>query len=147
MSASQGQIGYKADIQYGDGASPEVFTSIAETTSIDPSDPQFDEVEFTHLESPDRVREFKPTFLDMGELKCEANYIPGNATQEQIFTDRAAGTSRNWRYRIKDNTTGSVLRTATFPGYVKSAKEGPITTTDKIALAFTIRIGGAVTYS
>jgi len=145
--ASQGMIGYKADIQYGDGATPEVFTSVFEVTSIDPSNPQFDEVEFTHLQSPNRTREFKPTFIDMGELACEANFVPSDPTHQQIFTDRASGIVRNWRYRIKDNISAAVLRTATFPGYVKSAKEGPVTTTDKIALTFSVRISGAVTYS
>lgn len=144
---SQGMIGYKADIQYGDGATPEVFTSVLEVTSINPSNPQFAEVEFTHLESPNRTREFKPTFLDMGELACEANFIPGDPTHAAVFADRASGTVRNWRYRIKDNTTSAVLRTATFPGYVKSAVEGPVTTTEKISLNFSVRISGAVTYS
>lgn len=144
---SQGMIGYKADIQYGDGATPEVFASVTEVTSINPSNPQFDEVEFTHLESPNRTREFKPTFIDMGELACEANFITTDASHASVFADRASGVVRNWRYRIKDNITAAVLRTATFAGYVKSAREGPITTTDKITLAFTVRIGGAVTYS
>jgi hypothetical protein len=83
----------------------------------------------------------------MGELACEANFVPTNATHLSIFADRASGLVRNWRYRIKDNISGAVLRTATFPGYVKSAKEGPVSTTDKISLTFSIRIGGAVTYS
>ncbi len=144
---SLGIIGYKARIWKGDGATPEVFTPAPEVVSIDPADPQFDEAEFTHLESPNRRKEFKPTFSDGGEVKVEENYIPGDSFQQGVQTDRDAGTIRNFKISWADNETGAILRAVIFPGYVKSAKPGNTTTKERVPFNWTVRVTGAETWS
>ena len=54
---SQGTIGYKSKLAWGDGGAPEVFTEVAEQVTCEPADPQFDEalgriIERSGLERP-----------------------------------------------------------------------------------------------
>lgn len=144
---SQGRVGYKSKLAYGDGGSPEVFTEIAEQTSLEPADAVADEVEFSNQDSVGFRKEFKPTWIDGGELSVTANYIPGNATQAQLRTDRDAQTVRNWRINLRDPIAGSIDQTITFAGFVKSFKLNTISPADKVEMAATIRVTGAETWS
>ncbi len=146
MAATLGSIGYKSKAYREDSANPGTFLQIIEVKSIDPAEPQYDEAEFTHLESPSATKEFKPTMKDPGEVKFTCNAVQGNAVQQGIESDFYAGTTtvQSWRHEICDNVTGAVQKTYTYPAYIKSVKRGPISTSDPIELAITIRVTGAV---
>jgi Lambda phage tail tube protein, TTP len=145
---SMGRVGYKTKLAYGDGATPtENFTEIAEQTSLEPADAVTDEVEFSNQDSLNFRKEWKPTWIDGGELTCTANYIPGNATQEAPRTDRDNQTIRNWRINVRDPITGSIDQTITFAGYVKGYKLNTISPADKVEVQITIRVTGAETWT
>jgi hypothetical protein len=135
---SQGVIGYKSRALRGANELPEV-------TKISPADPQFDEAEFTHLQSPNRTKEFKATFRNPGEVTLECNFIPGNAIQQAIEDDFLAGVvaPESWTHKICDETTGAPLRTYTYSAYIKSAKTSEISTTEPIKFIIVLRVTGA----
>jgi hypothetical protein len=145
---SQGRIGYKSKLAYGDGGTPtELFTEVAEQTSLEPPDTTTDEVEFSNQDSPNYRKEFKPTWIDGGECVCTCNYIPSNITQQAPRTDRDNQTIRNWRINLRDPISGAIDQTITFQGYVKSYKLNTISPADKMELSFTVRVTGAETWA
>lgn len=140
---SNGRIGYKSKLAWGDGATPtEVFTPIAEQLSVEPADAQTDEVEFSNQDSLDFRKEFKPSWIDGGELTVTFNYIPGDTSQAKLREDRDSQTIRNWQLGIADPITGDVDETVTFQGWVKSFKLGTVSPADRLEGSGTIRVTG-----
>ena len=74
-------IGMGVLFSRGDGASPEVFTAIAEVIDVSPPSMTKDQVEATHTQSVDSFREFIPGLKDGGEASITVNFLPNNATQ------------------------------------------------------------------
>lgn len=106
--ASQGMT-----LAVGDGASPEVFTTISEVKSIDGPGGQASEIDVTDLSST--AKEKRTGLHDEGDVTCEINYIPANTQHAQLRSDKSAGTARNYRITFTD----SPATTWTFSGYVK----------------------------
>jgi predicted secreted protein len=125
-------------ISVGDSASPNTFTEIAEVKSIGGPNEDSEELDATHLRSTGGYREFLQSFKDGGELPCNCNYLPGNATHQTIRTLFQSGATRGWKITYPDTSY------VTFDGYVKAvgstAAVGAI-----LEGSFTIRISGAVT--
>src|SRR5687768_16228446 len=100
MPATQATIGYGTLLQRGDGGSPEVFTAIAEVDSISPPQTVADDVEVTHLTSPNRTKEYIQGMLDAGEASAHINWLPGDPTHDEVtglLANQIAGTVKNWR--------------------------------------------------
>lgn len=100
-------------IAAGDGASPEVFTTIPEVNSIDGPGGQANEIDVTDLSSTGREKLLG--IQDEGDITVEINYLPGNTTHAQLRSDKAAGTKRNYRITFTD----SPATTWTFEALVK----------------------------
>lgn len=148
MPLSQGRIGYKTKLAWGDGATPtEAFTEIAEQLTLEPADTQTDEVEFSNQDSDDFRKEFKPSWIDGGELTVTFNYIPGNTTQSNVRDDRDAQTIRNWRINLRDPVSNTVDQTITFAGWVKSFKLNTIDPASRMEGSATIRVTGPETWA
>ncbi len=125
-------------IGVGDGASPEVFTTIAEVKSIDGPGGQANEIDVTDLSST--AKEFALGLQDEGDITLDINYIPGNTQHAQLRSDRAAGTSRNYRITFTD----SPATTWTFAAYVKGFSIS--NAVDNITGAsVTLRVSGSIT--
>jgi hypothetical protein len=152
---SAGFIGYKARLSRSTAGNAGPWTAVPETKSFNPGEVTVDEAEFTHLESPLKRREFKPTFSDGGTMTVVCNYLDtlldaaGAAVQTALIA--AVGIENAdfyWKIEWKKNDeTGTVLRTVIFPGYVSSAKPPDTTTTDPVEFNFSVRISGAEAWS
>lgn len=121
MAETQAFIGYGTLVQRGDGAVPEVFTTIAEVTNVEPPDDQTEMVEVTHMESPGRYRERIPGLQDGGEFSCTINFLPSHATHNAttgLLKDKQARTKRNYRIVFPDGLN----TTASFAAYVMGFK-------------------------
>lgn len=75
---------YGTVIRVGNAAVPETFTAIAEITSLTPPPFVQEAIEATHMESPDKFREFIPGLRDAGEFSFDINFIPENPTHDWI---------------------------------------------------------------
>lgn len=80
-TAEDTDIGYKTLLKQGSGAGG---TTLAEITELTPPEFSRDAPEFTHMESPDAFREYKPGLTDPGEVGITYNLIPGEATDDVI---------------------------------------------------------------
>lgn len=149
MAASQAQIGYGTLLKRGNGASPEVFTPVAEITSITPPQAESDDVEVTHMESPGRTKEYIAGMVEAGEAAFKGNWIPGNATQDHlvgVLADQKAGTVRNWQIVVPPGTAAPAGLTWSFSGYVKKFNPD-ISVSDKLSFDASIKVSGASTYA
>lgn len=122
----------------GNGASPEVFTTISEVKGVDGPGGQAAEIDVTDLSST--AKEFVLGLQDEGDLTLDMNYIPADTQHAQLRSDRAAGTARNYRMSFTD----SPVTTWTFSARVKGFSIG--NSVDGVTgLTTTLRITGAIT--
>lgn len=134
-----GRTSQGLSVQYGDGASPEVFTSLANITDHDGPNAENPDVDVTDLSST--AKEFLPGLTENGELSVNLNFDPTATSHLAAIADQEARTVRNWRIRWG---MVSPARTWTFQAYVKSFQtrsqvDGPLTG------ALTLKISGAIT--
>lgn len=98
MSETAAKIGYGCLLQYSDGASPPVFTTVAEIIdSIEGPGLSRDIPEATHMESPDGYREYIGGLKDGDEVSFTCNYLGANASQTGLLTIFESGVRRAWR--------------------------------------------------
>lgn len=77
---SDGLSAFGTTFQVGDGASPEVFTAVAEVQKIGEYTIEADEIDLTHHESPGGFEEVVMGIIKTGVVPLAFNYIPTNAT-------------------------------------------------------------------
>lgn len=86
MSTSA-RIGYQTLFKTGNGASPEVFSTLAEVTGITPPAMARDTVDATHEESPGAWREFIAGLKDGGEVSLDMNFVPGGSAAASMAAE------------------------------------------------------------
>lgn len=133
MAISQAKAGYGTLLKVGNGASPEVFTTVAEMDAVKPPGDTTDVIEVTNHDSPGGYKEYIPTLLDTSPVTQTANYI-NNTQQNLIQTNLRAKTITNFQIVL---TTGSP-RTCSFSAIiVKWDVDPPIKS--QIKLSFELR--------
>jgi predicted secreted protein len=135
---------YGSVLKLGDGATPEVFTSIAEVMDITPPPLARDDIEVTSQDSVSGYREFIPGWRDGGEVKFNCNWLPTNATQDEAtglletFNDDDL---HNWKIVLPDT-----VKTISFAGFV-TAFEPDLPLEEQGQLSITIKVSGKPTLS
>ena len=137
---SSATLGLGTLIKKGDGASPEVFTTIAEVGTITGPSQSSEFVQVTNQDST--AHEYIAGIIDPGEISFTTNYIPQNATHKALLVD--------FKDKSKDNyelvfPTGNAGDKWTFAAAVTGAEvtapiDGPL------QLSVTLKVTGAVTY-
>jgi|SRR6267378_1301599 len=136
MALSAGVVTNGTTLRVGNGASPEVFTAVAEMTDINQPSAVAGEIEFTHLLST--AKEFKPGLSDFGSSDITFNVVVGNSLQQQLESDVAAGTIRNYRIIYADTVNG-----VGGAAFVKAFKRLPIAIDKPLQAVATLRATGA----
>lgn len=145
MAETQARIGYGVHLARGDGASPEVFTNIAELIDLTAPSMTKDQIEATHTDSPDGFREFIPGMKDGGEFTATCNFLPSNATQGNTSGGALhdfinEDTTRNWRISWPGSPTVTWTFKAVIIGFQPAA---PID--DRMTVDITFKVAGAPT--
>lgn len=96
--ASQGMT-----ISVSDGASPEVYTAISESSDITGPDGSAGEIDVTDLSST--AKEFKRGLTDNGSVSVTMMFIPANTQHAQLRSDFNSATevARNYRLTFTDS--------------------------------------------
>lgn len=136
--ASTALVARGSTIGVGDAASPEVYTTIANIDSISGPGSTAADIEVTDLSST--AKEFLLDLVDNGTVTCSGFYNPGDTQHDQLRSDNAASTQRNYRITL----SSSPQVTFTF-----AARVSEFTPEEAVAAAirftFTLRVTGAVT--
>ncbi|MCK9922455.1 outer capsid protein Hoc [Frankia sp. AgPm24] len=82
-----GMDGFGTELRRGNGATPEVFTVIADVTTISGPGMERETLEMTAHDSPDRWREFIGGLKDGGEVSIDMNYDIGEPTHNGLQDD------------------------------------------------------------
>lgn len=142
--AAEGAIhGYGAQLEVGDGASPENFEAIAGVVSITPGEMVTEDIDRTHLRSPDAHREHMPGIRDSGAFVVNMIWLPEEQSQSNAGGGSGAfasgGTIALWRDRTTHNFRIVLYRpgspsflTWPFRGYVSRFQPGEVGVADKI---------------
>jgi hypothetical protein len=77
--SSNAMLGYGSYFRVANsGDSPTELMYLAEVSNITPPSATVDQVDVTHMQSPDRRREFIRGLIDGGEASFEMNFVPGS---------------------------------------------------------------------
>jgi len=133
---------YGSQLQLGDGASPEVFSAIAEITELSGPKMERDAIEVTNHQSADGYKEFIAGMRDGGEVTIKANWLPNNATQDEttgLNSKFNLNTTQNWKIILP-----SSIATISFAGFL-TAFEPDTPLTEQGVLDCTIKVTGKPT--
>lgn len=86
---------FGTQLQRGDGATPEVFTPLANVTDITPPGIERETYDVTAHDSPDAWREFIGGLKDGGEVEIDINYDPRE--HDALIADFADTAPRNYK--------------------------------------------------
>jgi len=125
-------------IAISDAASPEVYTSIPDVTSIGGPDGEASEIDTTDLDST--AKEFRLGLIDNGSVNLGMNFRPAQTQHALLRTLSISGAARNYRITFTD----SPATTWTFSAYVKGV---PVeNSVDSVTTAsVNLRITGSIT--
>ena len=133
-------IGSGAEFWLDNANATPVLTKLAEIISVTLPNSQVEDVDATHMDSPNRRREFVAGLIDDGEGTIEMNYVPNSATDILIRAALADGKTRNYKVSLLQPTgprweiTGQCI----VKGYERNV---PID--DRKTASLTIRFTGA----
>jgi len=108
---------FKTQLQYGDAASPELFTTLSELTTIDPPDQVSKTADVTSHDST--KAEFINIFVDDGEISCEGNFV-NDATDTAVLA-KLGGAAGNWQICLPNWGARTATFTAAVTDVVTSA--------------------------
>lgn len=140
---SEGMSAFGTLLKIGDGATPEVFTAIAEVTSIDGPSMELETIEITNHSSEDGWREYVGGLLDAGEISLEFNFLPTDATQGYgggLLQDMVNRTKRNFELVFPDSGATTWGFTALVTKFETSAPHD-----DKLSGSATLKLSGKPT--
>lgn len=98
----EGISAFGTTLKIGDGATPEVFSAIAEVTNVGGPGMSMDTVDITSHGSAGGWKEYAGGLLDGGEIKLELNFLPGNTSQQSLSTALSARSKKNFKLVFPD---------------------------------------------
>lgn len=123
------------------GDSPDSLSEISEVTNISGGGGTTERIDFTHLRSPGRRREYKPSFIDSGVLSFTVQYIPTDATHIQILAYLDSQEEFALREVFPDASGWDYF------GYIASVEKTGQDVGGKLQLNVTYQITGAIDFS
>lgn len=135
MPNSQAMIGYSSyfHISQDNGSS---WVEIAEVFDITPPSDTVDQVDVTHMQSPNRRREFIAGLSDPGSASFEMNFVPGSASDLKIQEIRGTGEQVLCRITFPNSVTWQ------FTGQIESY-EPAVPTEDKMTASVSFKVSGS----
>lgn len=139
------KLGYGSLLKKGNGASPEVFNTIAEVMEVSGFGAERALIEVTNFDSANSFREYIAGMKDGVQFTIKATFLP-NTTSQDFSTglggDFEAGTAKNFKLIM----TGT-LGTFTFAALVLGWKPDTISPTGAITATFTFKVTGSISYA
>lgn len=91
MPTTDALIGHGLVFEFADPATPTTFTYVAEIFDVTPPSAEVDQIDVTHMASPNKVREYIDGLIEPGVCSFSLNYVPGSATDVALRAARGAG--------------------------------------------------------
>jgi len=139
---SNASLGYGSVFAIMAENSPDNFVDIGEITNISPPSFSLDQVDVTHMQSPNNYREFIPGLIDPGEASFDMNFVPGSASDLRIQELMNLSPGTDHRRTMKITYPNHV--TWSFSGMV-TGYEPAVPVDDKMTATVTIKVSGQIT--
>lgn len=133
MADTQASLGYGITFEMADVATPTSFDYISEIFDLTPPSDSTEQVQATHMQSPNRTHEFIEGLTDPGEVSFEMNYVPGSDSDKKL----TAAKGKRKRCRITFPNGVQVLFTGSRQTYEKTAP-----TEDKMTASVAFKVSG-----
>jgi hypothetical protein len=111
-------------LKIGDGAGPEVFTTIPEVMRVNCPDVKTDLNDVSSHDSSGGFREFLPGLKDGDQVTAEMNWKPSHAIHKQVRVDAYAATKRNFKIILPDTADHVCAFSGYITGYPGQANVG-----------------------
>lgn len=135
---TQGQIAYGTLLKLGDGASPEIFTTIAEVASIEGFGFTAAEVPATHMLSPGGYNEYVSGLKDGDTMTVPCNFTTANSILLKTKWD--AGTRLNFELNFPSTLPDYDFSAVPLGWHVRGVTPGGL-----LQVEVTMRISGSIT--
>ena len=134
-------LGKNATLQLGSGASPQVYTTIAEVLRCGPIGSTNPEVDVTNLDST--AKEFIAGLAEGNTVDFDVNWLVANTQQTSLRTSQASGSTVNFRmvWQTSPNTT------AQFDLVLLTFEIGETTAESQVSASISGRISGSIVWS
>lgn len=140
MAQTEAQIGYLTLLKLGDDASPQVYTTIAEVKSIDGFGFTAQELEATHMESPNGYMERVAGMKDGDTMTVVLNMTRANAIQTKGVWD--TGTIRDFELNFPSTLPDYDFSAVPLGWHLRGIQPNSV-----LEVEVTMRISGAITGS
>jgi hypothetical protein len=120
--------------------SPPDYHELSEINNITPPQSESEDVDVTHMQSPNKVREFVGGLVDPGDAGFELNWVPGSDTDKILLALKRDQTIVSWKFQWPNGTYWEFL------GYVKTYNPSA-ETGDKMTAEVAIKVSGDSTPS
>lgn len=117
------------------------WTELLEVTRVGPPRLTSNEVDATHLRSPNRTMESIKGMRNPGQMAIDLNHVPSSETDEYLLAWDAAGDTRPVRITYPNGAVD------TFPAYVLDYGPSDITVDGKLQATGNLKVAGAVVRS
>jgi hypothetical protein len=137
------RIGYGTKYEIWDAslATP-AFVEVAEVINVTPGEATADRIDATHMQSPNRRREYISGLIDNGEASFEINWVPGSATDELLRALFDSGETVEHRITFPGPSPRvTVTFDASLIGYSKA-----IPIDDRMTATITVAVSGEETW-
>ncbi len=134
-------LGSLATLGLGSGASPQVYTTIAEVLRVGPIGSTNPEVDVTNLDST--AKEYIAGLADGNNVQFDMNWVQGNTEQQSLRTSVAAGSTVNLRmaWQTSPNTI------AQFDFVLLTFEMGETTPEGQVSASVSGRISGSIVWT
>lgn len=143
MAASTGKTGRGIVFEISNGASPPVWTKLANVTSMTFSGRDAEEIDFTILDATGGFRDLRQGFKDPGSIGLEIHVDPTNATYQDLLTKFLSGDLFDWR--INYSAAGWPMAELG-QGFIKNPGDTNINVSDPVGGTATVRVTGATSF-
>ncbi len=129
-------------LKMGDGASPEMFTTIPEVKTLTGPSVKFDLLDATSHDSPGFFKEYIPGLADGDNIAAVVNWRPSNTVHKAVRTNSYARTLVNFKVIFPDTPDNTVALTAYIQTIQPKADIGKI-----LEASLTIKVTGEPSWS
>jgi len=143
--ATGAKLGYGSLLKKGNGASPEIFNTIAEIIEVSGFGAERALIEVTNFDSANSFREYIAGMKDGVQFTARANFLPNQASQDfstGLGGDFESGTAKNFKLSL----TGGI-GTFTFSALVLGWKPDTISPNGAIQATFTFKVTGTISFA
>ena len=141
---TEARIGWGGKVYLSTDNTEANLTELSEVRDCTFPQDEAEEQDVTHLQSPNRRREFIAGLIDAGECTATLNYVPGGATDLLLTAAKEAGTNRKIRFVIPaDDGSGDPDWNIVTTAFVKRYAPDTMSPGEAITATAVFRIGGA----